>query len=97
MRFGERLFRNEATVISPTGEFLGVYGKDHSVLFGGKTSPTRGTYPVYPTPLGRLGGLVGAAGLCLGRPAQPTYTQIKGKSQQELAQTSHIQPTAWGW
>jgi apolipoprotein N-acyltransferase len=70
MRFGERLFRNEATVISPTGEFLGVCGKDHPVLFGGKTSPTRDTYPVYPTPLGRL-GLVGAAGLCPGRPAQP--------------------------
>lgn len=55
---GERLFRNEATVISPTGGFLGVYGKDHPVLFGGETSPTRGTYPVYPTPLGRLATII---------------------------------------
>ncbi len=55
---GERLFRNEATVISPTGEFLGVYGKDHPVLFGGETSPTRGTYPVYETPLGRLATII---------------------------------------
>ncbi len=51
-------FRNEATVINPQGEFLGVFGKDHPVVFGGETSLTRGTYPVYETPLGVLGTII---------------------------------------
>lgn len=51
-------FRNEATVIDPQGEFLGVFGKDHPVVFGGETSLTRGTYPVYETPLGVLGTII---------------------------------------
>jgi apolipoprotein N-acyltransferase len=54
----EDVFRNEATVISPEGAFLGVFGKDHPVVFGGETSPTRGTYPVYETPLGVLGTII---------------------------------------
>jgi len=51
-------FRNEATVIDPSGELLGVFGKDHPVLFGGETSPTRGTYPVYQTRIGTLGTII---------------------------------------
>lgn len=51
-------FRNEATVINPQGDFLGVFGKDHPVAFGGETSPTRGTYPVYDTPLGKIGTII---------------------------------------
>jgi len=51
-------FRNEATVISPSGEFLGVFGKDHPVVFGGETSVSRGTYPVYDTPLGKIGTII---------------------------------------
>lgn len=54
----EDVFRNEATVISPAGEFLGVFGKDHPVVFGGETSPTRGTYPVYQTPMGTLATII---------------------------------------
>ncbi len=54
----EAIFRNEATVISPEGEFLGVFGKDHPVVFGGETSPTRGTYPVYETQVGRLATII---------------------------------------
>jgi len=54
----EDIFRNEATVISPAGDFLGVFGKDHPVVFGGETSPTRGTYPVYETPMGVLGTII---------------------------------------
>ncbi len=50
--------RNEATLISPAGEFLGVFGKDHPVTFAGETSITRGTYPVYETPLGVLGTII---------------------------------------
>lgn len=47
--------RNEATVLTPDGRFLGVYGKDHPVIWGGEVSLTRGTYPVYDTPLGKVG------------------------------------------
>jgi len=54
----ERVWRNEATVLSPDGRFLGVYGKDHPVTFAGESSPTRGTYPVYETPLGRIGTII---------------------------------------
>jgi len=54
----ERAWRNEATVLAPDGQFLGVYGKDHPVTFAGETSLTRGTYPVYTTPLGRIGTII---------------------------------------
>jgi apolipoprotein N-acyltransferase len=54
----ERLWRNETTVLAPDGQFLGVYGKDHPVVFAGETSMTRGTYPVYETPLGRIGTII---------------------------------------
>lgn len=54
----ERVWRNEATVLTPDGRFLGVYGKDHPMTFAGEQSPTRGTYPVYDTPLGRLGTII---------------------------------------
>ncbi|MFO7584242.1 MAG: nitrilase-related carbon-nitrogen hydrolase [Anaerolineales bacterium] len=54
----EEGFRNEATVLNPQGEFLGVFGKDHPVVFGGETSLTRGTYPVYQTPLGVVGTII---------------------------------------
>ncbi len=54
----EGIFRNEATVISPAGEFMGVFGKDHPVTFAGETSPTRGTYPVYETELGVLATII---------------------------------------
>ncbi|MDW8396825.1 MAG: nitrilase-related carbon-nitrogen hydrolase, partial [Anaerolineae bacterium] len=50
--------RNEATVLTPGGRFLGVFGKDHPVIFAGETSLTRGTYPTYDTPLGRLGTMI---------------------------------------
>jgi apolipoprotein N-acyltransferase len=54
----DRLWRNETTVLSPDGQFLGIYGKDHPVTFAGESSPTRGTYPVYNTPLGRIGTII---------------------------------------
>jgi apolipoprotein N-acyltransferase len=58
VRVTERVWQNEATVLTPDGQFLGVYGKDHPVTFAGETSLTRGTYPVYDTPLGRLGTII---------------------------------------
>ena len=50
--------RNEVTVISPEGVFLGVYGKDHPVVFAGETSLTRGTYPTYQADFGQLGTII---------------------------------------
>lgn len=47
--------RNEVTILSPQGKFLGVFGKDHPVVFAGETSLTRGTYPVFETELGTFG------------------------------------------
>ncbi len=55
---GEKGFYNEATVINPEGAFLGTFGKDHPVIFGGETSLSRGTYPVYDTPLGKLATII---------------------------------------
>ncbi len=54
----ENLMRNEATILSPEGSYLGVFGKDHPVAFAGETSLSRGSYPVYDTPLGRLGTII---------------------------------------
>lgn len=51
-------FRNETTILSPEGEFLGVFGKDHPVVFGGETSITRGTYPVYKLDFGNIGTII---------------------------------------
>jgi apolipoprotein N-acyltransferase len=51
-------WRNEAVMLTPSGEFLDVYGKNHA------TSPTEppiitsGTFPVYDTALGPLATLI---------------------------------------
>jgi len=55
---GDEGFRNEATVINPDGQFLGVFGKDHPVVFGGETSLSRGSYPVYETEIGRIATII---------------------------------------
>jgi len=49
-------WRNEAVMLSPTGEFSQVYGKNH--VFGEPPTPTAGVYPVFDTPLGRLATLI---------------------------------------
>ena len=43
-------------MLSPTGEFSQVYGKNH--VFGERPTPTAGVYPVFDTPLGRLATLI---------------------------------------
>ncbi len=53
-----RVWRNEATLLDPQGHFLGVFGKDHPVVFAGEISVTRGTYPTYETSLGRLATII---------------------------------------
>lgn len=55
---GSFAWRNEATVLAPDGRFLGVFGKDHPVLFAGEGSLTRGTYSAYETSVGRLGTII---------------------------------------
>jgi apolipoprotein N-acyltransferase len=50
--------RNEATILSPEGHFLGVYGKNHPVIFVQEQSRTRGTYPTYETDLGKIGTII---------------------------------------
>ena len=49
-------WRNEAILLTPQGEFLDVYGKNHA--FGEPLSAMRGIFPVYDTPLGRLATLI---------------------------------------
>ncbi len=49
-------WRNEAVLLTPQGEFLEVYGKNHA--FGEPPTAMRGVYPVYDTPLGRLATLI---------------------------------------
>ena len=53
--YEEKGERNEATILNPEGKFLGVFGKDHPVVFAGETSITRGTYPVFETQHGKFG------------------------------------------
>lgn len=50
--------RNEATVLSPQGEFLGVYAKDHPLSWAGETSVGPRSYPTYATPIGRLATVI---------------------------------------
>jgi apolipoprotein N-acyltransferase len=80
-------FRNEATVLNPAGEFLGVFGKDHPVVFGGETSLSRGTYPVYETPLGTLGTII-----CY----DLDYTDTARKLARQGAQLIGVPSNDWG-
>lgn len=83
----EGLFRNEATVIDPQGNYLGVFGKDHPVLFGGETSPTRGTYPVYATSIGQIGTII-----CY----DLDYTDTARKLAAQGAQLIGVPSNDWG-
>ena len=50
-------WRNEAVLLSPSGEFSEVYAKNHAPP-GEPLSSTAGAYPVYDTPLGRLAAMI---------------------------------------
>ncbi len=47
-----RGFRNEAVLISPQGDFLGMYAKNYPIIYVGEQSVTGGEHPVFDTPLG---------------------------------------------
>jgi len=83
----ERLWRNETTVLAPDGQFLGVYGKDHPVVFAGETSQTRGTYPVYETPLGKIGTII-----CYDLDFTDTARKVTRNGAQLLLVPSHDWP-----
>jgi apolipoprotein N-acyltransferase len=83
----EKGFRNEATVINPQGEFLGIFGKDHPVLFGGETSLSRGTYPVYDTAIGKLATII-----CY----DMDYTDTARKMARQGAQLIAVPSNDWG-
>jgi len=51
-------WRNEAVLLTPEGEFLGVYGKFHTWGIGEGPTPSAGVFPVFDTPLGRLATLI---------------------------------------
>jgi apolipoprotein N-acyltransferase len=49
---------NEVLLMTPAGDVLGVYGKDHPGTFAGDYSDTRGTYPVFETGLGPIATII---------------------------------------
>jgi len=53
-----RGWRNEMVLLTPAGEFLQVYGKNHPTSPGEPRIITSGVYPVYQTPLGNLATII---------------------------------------
>ena len=51
-------WRNEAVMLTPDGQFLEVYGKNHPTSPGEPPIITSGVYPVYETSLGKLGTII---------------------------------------
>lgn len=51
-------WRNEAVMLTPSGEFLEVYGKNHATSPTEPPIATSGKYPVYETTLGPLATLI---------------------------------------
>ncbi len=85
----EQGFRNEATVLTPSGEFLGIYGKAHPTVFGGEPRGINaGTYPVYDTPLGRLATII-----CYDMDFTDVSRIVAGQGAQLIAVPSHDGPT----
>ncbi len=76
--------RNEMTLVSPDGTFLGVYGKDHPVVWMGEGSSTRGTYPAYNTALGSIGTII-----CYDLNFTDTSRRLAANGAQLIAAGSH--------
>ena len=53
-----RGFRNEAVLLSPEGEFLGMYAKNYPIIYVGEQSVTGGDHPVFATSLGTFGTMM---------------------------------------
>ncbi len=76
--------RNEATLISPDGQFLGVYGQDHPIPFTGEAFITERTYPTYQTPFGTLATII-----CYDNVFTDTTRKLVRKGAQLVAHTTH--------
>lgn len=76
--------RNEMVLISPEGAFLGVYGKDHPVVWMGEASSTRGSYPTYTTPFGTVGTII-----CYDLNFTDTSRRMAGNGAQIITAGSH--------
>lgn len=76
--------RNEAVALSPQGEFLGVYGKDHPLTFLGEGSLSRGNYPVYATEFGAFSTII-----CFDLNFNDTARQLAGAGAKLLAVPSN--------
>jgi apolipoprotein N-acyltransferase len=76
--------RNEATLISPDGEFLGVYGQDHPIPFTGEAFITERTYPTYQTPFGTLATII-----CYDNAFTDTTRKLVRKGAQVVAHPTH--------
>jgi len=49
-------YHNESVLLTPSGEFMEIYGKNHPA--GEPRTVSAGVYPVYDTPLGRLATII---------------------------------------
>jgi apolipoprotein N-acyltransferase len=76
--------RNEMTLVSPAGEFIGAYGKDHPVVWMGERSSTGGTYSAYGTPLGTIGTII-----CYDLNFTDTSRRVAGNGARIIAAASH--------
>lgn len=83
----ERGFRNESTIIDPSGAFLGVFGKDHPVVLSGETSLSRGTYPVFESDIAVLGTII-----CFDLDFTDTARKISTQGAQVIAVPSNDWP-----
>ena len=81
--------RNEMVPLipAPEGTFLGVYGKDHPVVWMGEASSTRGTFPTYTTPFGTVGTII-----CYDLNFTDTSRRIASNGAQILTAGSHDWP-----
>jgi apolipoprotein N-acyltransferase len=50
--------RNEVVTVTPSGEIVGRYGKNHPVSFLGGSSIWRGVYPTVDAPFGKFGWVI---------------------------------------
>jgi apolipoprotein N-acyltransferase len=79
--------RNEATVLSPEGAFLGTAGKDHPMTYLGESSLTRGQYPVYAASFGALASII-----CFDLNFNDTARKLGARGAQLLAVPSNDWP-----
>jgi apolipoprotein N-acyltransferase len=74
-------------VLTPQGDFLEPYGKDHPVVWMGETSLTGGTYPVNDTALGKVATII-----CYDLNFTDTARKMAANGAQVLAVPSHDWP-----